>query len=240
MVVTAASFLPCFIEAYNCPLQAPGIGIAASIIGDLQAVICPFSSLDRSDQKHRSRGIFFTQDWVSLPGVLPVASGADRLDQKGTSRQRLHVAKGHELPTVVTYQRMQVTKRYEIPRVASIKGYEDQRVPMTKGCIMIPRMQCIVIKDLRSCRDPRGVGTNLINECIGWYEQIMYVVWVKSQGRSGQMTTHQFQVIQKDFGLCMSQEMPDVYPYPFKDFSKVTYACGDAVKQEQFELMEDR
>ncbi|KAF2589750.1 hypothetical protein F2Q70_00039458 [Brassica cretica] len=85
-----------------------------------------------------------------------------------------------------------------------------------------------------------GVGTNLINECIGWYEQIMYVVWVKSQGRSGQMTTHQFQVIQKDFGLCMSQEMPDVYPYPFKDFSKVTYACGDAVKQEQFELMEDR
>jgi ribulose-bisphosphate carboxylase large chain len=25
--------------------------------------------------KDRSRGIFFTQDWVSLPGVLPVASG---------------------------------------------------------------------------------------------------------------------------------------------------------------------
>ena len=53
---------------------------------------------------------------------------------------------------------MQVTKRYEIPRVASIKGYEDQRVPMTKGCIVIPRMQCIVIQDLRSCRDPRGTN----------------------------------------------------------------------------------
>jgi ribulose-bisphosphate carboxylase large chain len=25
-------------------------------------------------EKDRSRGIFFTQDWVSLPGVLPVAS----------------------------------------------------------------------------------------------------------------------------------------------------------------------
>ncbi|KAF3571572.1 hypothetical protein F2Q69_00058219 [Brassica cretica] len=53
---------------------------------------------------------------------------AERLDQNGTSRQRLRVAKGHELPKVVGYQRMQVTKRYEIPRVASIKGYEDQRV----------------------------------------------------------------------------------------------------------------
>ena len=53
---------------------------------------------------------------------------ADRFDQKGTSRQRLRVAKGHELPKVVRYQRMQVTKRYEIPMVASIKGYEDQRV----------------------------------------------------------------------------------------------------------------
>ncbi|KAG5415286.1 hypothetical protein IGI04_002853 [Brassica rapa subsp. trilocularis] len=38
-----------------------------------------------------------------------------------------------------------------------------------------------------------GVGPNLINECIGWYEQIISVVWVKSQGRSGQMMTHQFQ-----------------------------------------------
>jgi ribulose-bisphosphate carboxylase large chain len=25
--------------------------------------------------KDRSRGIYFTQDWVSLPGVMPVASG---------------------------------------------------------------------------------------------------------------------------------------------------------------------
>ena len=84
----------------------------------------------------------------------------ERLDQKGTSRQRLRVAKGHELPKVVRYQRMQVTKRYEIPRVASIKGYEDQRVPMTKGCIVILRLQCIVIQDLRSYRDPRGTNVS--------------------------------------------------------------------------------
>jgi ribulose-bisphosphate carboxylase large chain len=36
-----------------------------------------FVDLLRDDyvEKDRSRGIFFTQDWVSLPGVLPVASG---------------------------------------------------------------------------------------------------------------------------------------------------------------------
>ncbi|KAF3607704.1 hypothetical protein DY000_02045541 [Brassica cretica] len=210
----------------------------------------------------------------------------------GTSRQRLRVAKGHELPKVVRYQRMQVTKRYEIPRVASIKGYEDQRVPMTKGCIVIPRMQCIVIQDLRSCRDPRddGLSSLVVGSCfmtmVRWPStsmdshvagdlmsfvnpeyglgtiackakgfRIVHEPWelfdaetkiktnkrlnelnvgmsqegaeVKSQGRSGQMMTHQFQVMQKDFGLCMSQERPDVYPYPFKDFSKVTYVCGD-------------
>jgi ribulose-bisphosphate carboxylase large chain len=35
-----------------------------------------FVDLLRDDyvEKDRSRGIFFTQDWVSLPGVLPVAS----------------------------------------------------------------------------------------------------------------------------------------------------------------------
>ncbi|KAF3496889.1 hypothetical protein DY000_02051928 [Brassica cretica] len=125
----------------------------------------------------------------------------------GTSRQRLRVAKGYELPKVVRYQRMQGTKMYEIPRVTSIKGYEDQRVPMTKGCIVIPRMQCIVIprmqciviQDLRSCRDPRVQKMDLVL----------------------------LPIRQKDFGLCMSQERPDVYPYPFKDFSKVTYVCGD-------------
>ena len=31
----------------------------------------------------------------------------------------------------------------------------------------------------------------------------------------------------KDFGLCMSRERPDVYLFPFRDFSKVTYVCGD-------------
>ncbi|GKB08825.1 serine carboxypeptidase-like protein 16 [Tanacetum coccineum] len=42
-----------------------------------------FDSLEQLDEfssndfieKDRSRGIYFTQDWVSLPGVLPVASG---------------------------------------------------------------------------------------------------------------------------------------------------------------------
>ncbi|KAF2558534.1 hypothetical protein F2Q68_00015330 [Brassica cretica] len=99
--------------------------------------------------------------------VRAIAAASDSISVSGASRQRLRVAKGHEVPKVVRYQMMQVTKRYEIPRVASIKGYEDQRVPMTKGCIVIPRMQCIVIQDLRSCRDPRGVTTNLINESVG-------------------------------------------------------------------------
>ncbi|KAM3251054.1 ribulose bisphosphate carboxylase large chain-like [Capsicum annuum] len=36
-----------------------------------------FVDLLRDDfvEQHRSRGIYFTQDWVSLPGVIPVASG---------------------------------------------------------------------------------------------------------------------------------------------------------------------
>ena len=94
---------------------------------------------------------------------------AERLDQKGTSLQRLRVAKGHELPKVVRYQRMQVTKSYEIPMVASIKRYEEEKVPMTKGCIVVPRMQCIVIQDLRSCRDPRGTNVSWSKR----YERIM-------------------------------------------------------------------
>ncbi|KAG2292900.1 hypothetical protein Bca52824_039569 [Brassica carinata] len=71
----------------------------------------------------------------------------------------------------------------------------------------------------------QGVGTNLINECIGWYEPIIFVVWVKSQGRPedglGTMPIRQKGLV------CMSRERPDAYPYPFKDFSKVTYVCGD-------------
>jgi ribulose 1,5-bisphosphate carboxylase large subunit-like protein len=36
-----------------------------------------FVDLLRDDyiKKDCSRGIFFTQDWVSMPGVIPVASG---------------------------------------------------------------------------------------------------------------------------------------------------------------------
>nr|GEV73909.1 ribulose-1, chloroplastic [Tanacetum cinerariifolium] len=38
-----------------------------------------FVDLLRDDfiEKDRSRGIYFTQDWVSLPGDLPVASGGN-------------------------------------------------------------------------------------------------------------------------------------------------------------------
>ncbi|KAG5382599.1 hypothetical protein IGI04_034069 [Brassica rapa subsp. trilocularis] len=82
-----------------------------------------------------------------------------------------------------------------------------------------------------------GVGPNLINECIGWYEQIISVVWVKSQGRSGQMMTHQFQDLmsfvspedglgtiaykEKGFRIVHEPKRPDANPYPFKDFSKL-------------------
>uniref|UniRef100_A0A7N0UC23 Ribulose bisphosphate carboxylase large subunit C-terminal domain-containing protein n=1 Tax=Kalanchoe fedtschenkoi TaxID=63787 RepID=A0A7N0UC23_KALFE len=40
-------------------------------------IILGFVDLLRDDfiEKDRSRGIYFTQDWVSLPGILPVASG---------------------------------------------------------------------------------------------------------------------------------------------------------------------
>uniref|UniRef100_A0A0D3CWS4 Ubiquitin-like protease family profile domain-containing protein n=1 Tax=Brassica oleracea var. oleracea TaxID=109376 RepID=A0A0D3CWS4_BRAOL len=69
-----------------------------------------------------------TYSWREIGAKGQGSKGAERLDQKGTSLQRLRVAKGHELPKVVRYQRMQVTKRYEIPRVASIKRYEDQKL----------------------------------------------------------------------------------------------------------------
>ncbi|KAJ4869589.1 Uncharacterized protein Rs2_48845 [Raphanus sativus] len=100
------------------------------------------------DQNHKG----LIRVWRNGPRVQGRLAGR-RADQparaiaaigsRGTSRQRLRVAKSHELPKVVRYQRMQVTQRYEIPRVASIKGYEDQKVPMTKGCIVIQkRMYC--------------------------------------------------------------------------------------------------
>ncbi|KAG5409785.1 hypothetical protein IGI04_006104 [Brassica rapa subsp. trilocularis] len=216
------------------------------------------------------------------------AVSADRLDQKGTSRQRLRVAKGHELPKVVRYQRMQVTKSYEIPMVASIKGYEDQRVPMTvhrdtrlrvaedhvviqevrdrkgtnglrlkvyernrteKGTsgsmiTRTPNALCWAWTHMMEIGCPTGVGPNLIDECIGWYEQIIYVVWVKSQGRSGQMKTHQFQDLMsfvspedglgtiaykaKGFrivheprkAICMSQERPYANPQSKRNLSQ--------------------
>ncbi|KAK1356994.1 Ribulose bisphosphate carboxylase large chain [Heracleum sosnowskyi] len=53
---------------------------SGTVVGklDVERDITPgFVDLLRDDfiDKDRSRGIYFTQDWVSLPGVLPVAFG---------------------------------------------------------------------------------------------------------------------------------------------------------------------
>ncbi|THU42225.1 hypothetical protein C4D60_Mb00t08470 [Musa balbisiana] len=53
---------------------------AGTVVGKLEGereMTLGFVDLLRDDyiEKDRSRGIFFTQDWVSMPGVLPVASG---------------------------------------------------------------------------------------------------------------------------------------------------------------------
>ncbi|TYI19821.1 hypothetical protein ES332_A07G191800v1 [Gossypium tomentosum] len=54
---------------------------AGTVVGKLEGerdITLGFVDLLRDDfiEKDRSRGIYFTQDWVSMPGVLPVASGA--------------------------------------------------------------------------------------------------------------------------------------------------------------------
>ncbi|KAL8224043.1 hypothetical protein R6Q57_019518 [Mikania cordata] len=51
-----------------------------TVVGKLEGkrkITLGFVDLLRDDfiEKDKSRGIYFTQDWVSLPGVLPVASG---------------------------------------------------------------------------------------------------------------------------------------------------------------------
>ncbi|KAK8661971.1 hypothetical protein V6N13_091559 [Hibiscus sabdariffa] len=53
---------------------------AGTVVGKLEGereITLGFVDLLRDDfiEKDSSRGIYFTQDWVSLPGVLPVASG---------------------------------------------------------------------------------------------------------------------------------------------------------------------
>ncbi|MBA0742194.1 hypothetical protein Gogos_015276 [Gossypium gossypioides] len=53
---------------------------AGTVVGRLEGerdITLGFVDLLRNDfiEKDRSRGIYFTQDWVSMPGVLPVASG---------------------------------------------------------------------------------------------------------------------------------------------------------------------
>jgi ribulose-bisphosphate carboxylase large chain len=53
---------------------------SGTVVGKLEGereVTLGFVDLMRDDyvEKDRSRGIYFTQDWVSLPGTMPVASG---------------------------------------------------------------------------------------------------------------------------------------------------------------------
>nr|YP_009725657.1 ribulose-1,5-bisphosphate carboxylase/oxygenase large subunit [Allium cyathophorum var. farreri]QHQ72511.1 ribulose-1,5-bisphosphate carboxylase/oxygenase large subunit [Allium cyathophorum var. farreri]UNB14978.1 ribulose-1,5-bisphosphate carboxylase/oxygenase large subunit [Allium cyathophorum var. farreri] len=53
---------------------------SGTVVGKLEGereITLGFVDLLRDDfiEKDRSRGIFFTQDWVSMPGVIPVASG---------------------------------------------------------------------------------------------------------------------------------------------------------------------
>jgi ribulose-bisphosphate carboxylase large chain len=53
---------------------------SGTVVGKLEGereVTLGFVDLMRDDyvEKDRSRGIYFTQDWASLPGVMPVASG---------------------------------------------------------------------------------------------------------------------------------------------------------------------
>jgi ribulose-bisphosphate carboxylase large chain len=53
---------------------------SGTVVGKLEGereVTLGFVDLMRDDyiEKDRSRGIYFTQDWCSMPGVMPVASG---------------------------------------------------------------------------------------------------------------------------------------------------------------------
>ena len=53
---------------------------SGTVVGKLEGereVTLGFVDLMRDDyiEKDRSRGVYFTQDWVSLPGTIPVASG---------------------------------------------------------------------------------------------------------------------------------------------------------------------
>jgi len=53
---------------------------AGTVVGKLEGernITMGFVDLMREDhvEEDRSRGIFFTQDWASMPGVMPVASG---------------------------------------------------------------------------------------------------------------------------------------------------------------------
>ncbi|KAL0925517.1 hypothetical protein M5K25_003860 [Dendrobium thyrsiflorum] len=57
---------------------------AGTLVGKLEGecdMTLVFVDLLRDDfiEKDRIRGIFFTQDWVSMPGVLPVASGGNEI-----------------------------------------------------------------------------------------------------------------------------------------------------------------
>lgn len=53
---------------------------SGTVVGKLEgdrAITLGFVDLMRDDivEQDRTRGVFFTQDWVALPAVMPVASG---------------------------------------------------------------------------------------------------------------------------------------------------------------------
>ena len=50
-------------------------GHSGTVVGKLEGERPGICRLDDYIEKDRNRGIYFTQDWVSMPGVLPVASG---------------------------------------------------------------------------------------------------------------------------------------------------------------------
>jgi len=116
--------------------------------------LCWFSPRDTSlDLAIHNRTI--SLDMGRLSGWFESHHGLGGWDKRLDMSQKARVAKGHELPRVVSYQRSRVTKGCELPKGVSnqrvqvakgyehqevrgprstrIKRYEDQEVPRTEG-----------------------------------------------------------------------------------------------------------
>nr|VDD60037.1 unnamed protein product [Brassica oleracea] len=154
-----------------------------------------------------------------------------RLGRSVGTSEWVRVAKGHELPRGTCVQRVLVPKGCDFQTVTVVQGLGRTKWTV-RGCIVeqtddsfnrsVVSQGRIGCKAIRFGLGPYSVVWIQALARISMDRHVVGVRVVKSQGRSGQMMTHQFQVMQKDFGLCMSQERPDVYPYPFKDFSKLS------------------